>query len=100
MVLTTSCSKKSTETIDTDIKTTPDERSQRGKKNSEAPRFTEILRQMDSNGDGKISKSEAKGPMIDQFSKIDSNEDGQITADEYKHAPRPNRKRGQRSGGS
>ncbi|CAH9014281.1 hypothetical protein NURINAE_00042 [Candidatus Nitrosacidococcus sp. I8] len=42
----------------------------------------EWFSKMDSNGDGKISKDEAKGSLKDRFDKVDSNSDGYITQDE------------------
>ncbi|WP_070963854.1 DUF1566 domain-containing protein [Vibrio sonorensis] len=37
---------------------------------------------MDKNGDGKISRSEAKGPLANHFGRLDSNNDGYLSADE------------------
>jgi Ca2+-binding EF-hand superfamily protein len=53
------------------------------------PTFSELLKQMDKNEDGKLSHSEVKGPLEKEFSKIDSNEDGFITEKEFKKAPKP-----------
>ncbi|HEX4333073.1 MAG TPA: EF-hand domain-containing protein [Usitatibacter sp.] len=55
------------------------------------------FKQADTNGDGMISRDEAKAlPMIAKhFDEIDANHDGQITADElraYQHAAREARK--------
>lgn len=55
------------------------------------------FKQADTNGDGSISRDEAKAlPMIAKhFDEIDTNHDGQITADElraYHHAAREGRK--------
>lgn len=55
------------------------------------PSTTELLAQMDSNGDGKLSKSEVKGPLSNDFAKIDLDSDGFITAAELDKAPKPNR---------
>ena len=55
---------------------------------SEPPTFTQLLAQMDANKDGKLSKSEVKGPLASDFSKVDSNNDGFITESELKDAPR------------
>lgn len=46
------------------------------------PMFAEMVKRMDANGDGKISKSEARGPFAQRFSRMDSNSDGIIDKDE------------------
>ncbi|WP_341227128.1 EF-hand domain-containing protein [uncultured Arcticibacterium sp.] len=46
--------------------------------------------QMDANKDGKLSKSEVKGPLANDFSKIDLNNDGFISKEEFNKAPKPN----------
>jgi Ca2+-binding EF-hand superfamily protein len=56
------------------------------------PTFSELLKEMDKNEDGKLSKDEVKGPLKDDFAKIDTNEDGFITEKELKNAPKPKRK--------
>jgi hypothetical protein len=53
------------------------------------PDPSEILRQLDTNGDGQISKAEAKGPMIDHFDQIDKNGDGFVTKQELQNAGPP-----------
>ena len=55
---------------------------------------------MDANSDGKISKNELRGPMVEKFDMIDTNKDGSISLEELKAAPRPQRgQRGQRPSG-
>lgn len=49
--------------------------------------FTE----MDTNKDGILTKTEAKGPLAKDFSKIDLNNDGNITRAEFDKAPKPQR---------
>lgn len=56
-----------------------------------APSFSKILEEMDTDGDGKISESEAKGPLKNDFSTIDSDSDGYITESEMENAPKPQR---------
>lgn len=53
------------------------------------PKPEEVMQDMDINKDGKISKEEAKGPIVDDFKKIDLNKDGFITLVELKKAPKP-----------
>jgi len=56
------------------------------------PAFSELLKEMDKNEDGKLSKEELKGPLKENFSKVDTDEDGFITEEEFKKAPKPKRK--------
>lgn len=56
---------------------------------SEPPTIDELF-SMDENNDGKLSKSEVSGPLLNDFSKIDTNEDGFITREELEKAPKPN----------
>lgn len=53
------------------------------------PSFSDLVSNMDSNNDGKLSKSEIQGPLKNDFSKVDSNEDGYITEEEFNNAPAP-----------
>lgn len=59
-----------------------------------APNFSQLLAEMDTNKDGKLSKSEVQGPLQRDFATIDSNDDGFITKVELENAPKP--ERGQR----
>ena len=52
------------------------------------PSIDEVFK-MDTNNDGKLSKTEVSGPLLTDFDKIDSNKDGFITRDEFKNAPKP-----------
>jgi len=57
----------------------------------------QMLAQFDTNKDGRLSKSEVKGPLTDNFDTIDTNNDGYLTLEEIKNAPKPERRqRGQR----
>lgn len=56
------------------------------------PTFSEILKEMDKNDDGKLSASEIKAPLKVQFSKVDADEDGFITEKEFNNAPKPKRR--------
>jgi Ca2+-binding EF-hand superfamily protein len=55
------------------------------------PITDQIMTEMDSNKDGKLSMDEVKGPIKSDFSKIDTNSDGFISKEELSKAPKPNR---------
>jgi len=55
------------------------------------PNVEQLLTQMDTNGDGKLSKDEVKGPLKNDFSKIDTDEDGYLSKTELENAPKPER---------
>ncbi len=54
------------------------------------PTFKELIEEMDTNKDGKLSKDEIKGRLKKDFEKIDTDEDGFITEKEFEKAPKPN----------
>ncbi|WP_052172578.1 hypothetical protein [Psychroserpens jangbogonensis] len=58
------------------------------------PTFKQLLKDMDANEDGKLSKEEVKGPLKEVFAKVDTDEDGFITEKEFEKAPKP--KKGER----
>ncbi|MEP3836061.1 MAG: YHYH protein [Algibacter sp.] len=62
-------------------------RSRQGQK----PRATDIIKQMDANKDGKLSKTEAKGSLADDFSEVDVNNDGFISKEELEKKQKQNR---------
>lgn len=66
---------------------------QNGNGSGHRPSATEIIKQMDANNDGKLSKSEAKGPLKEDFSKIDANNDGFISSEELEKGARNNKQR-------
>lgn len=70
---------------------------QGGQRGQGRPTATQLLSEMDSNKDGKLSKEETKGPLAQNFSKIDTNDDGFISKEELENAPQPQRG-GQRGG--
>ena len=58
------------------------------------PSVENLLTQMDANKDGKLSESEVKGPLKNDFSKIDTDDDGYLSEEELENAPKPERKGG------
>ncbi len=64
----------------------------------ERPTAEQLIKKMDENKDGKLSKEEVKGPLKDDFDKIDTDEDGFLSKEEIEKAPKPERKgRGERN---
>lgn len=57
------------------------------------PTATELIKEMDTDKDGKLSITEVKGPIKEDFKKIDTDKDGFLTLEELKKAPKPERKR-------
>lgn len=70
-----------------------DREGQRGRRKGgpRGPNFHFMLRQMDHNKDGKVSKGEYSGPD-QRFDEMDKNKDGFLTKDEF--APKPRRRSG------
>lgn len=48
------------------------------------PDAEELLKRMDANGDGVISRDEARGPMVDRFKLMDADGDGTVSREELK----------------
>ncbi len=71
--------------------------SQKGQERKKPLTFKQLLKDMDANEDGKLSKKEIKGPLKDDFKKVDTNEDGFITKKEFENAPKPERKERKRN---
>jgi Ca2+-binding EF-hand superfamily protein len=69
---------------------------QKEERSQKPPTFSELLKKMDKDDDGKLSASEVKGPLKDDFTKIDADEDGFITEKELEKAPKTKRKEGDR----
>jgi hypothetical protein len=85
-------SRNKTYTTDYDNKT-----QQEGKRGG-APSIDEIF-EMDANQDGKLSKTEAKGPLLKDFDKIDTDKDGFLSREEVENAPKPSGGRPPQGGG-
>jgi hypothetical protein len=62
------------------------EKKEQQEPNGQRPSSTQIISEMDSNQDGKLSKSEVKGPIAENFANIDSNNDGFLTLEELNKA--------------
>jgi len=48
---------------------------------------------MDVDQDGQLAKTEVRGPLQKDFSKIDTNKDGFLSREELEKAPKPKRRR-------
>ncbi|APQ19016.1 EF-hand domain-containing protein [Maribacter hydrothermalis] len=55
----------------------------------EPPTYAKLIKEMDKDEDGLLSKEEVKGPLKENFSEIDTNEDGYISEEEFDNAPKP-----------
>lgn len=92
----TSC--KSTQTDSTNPttqKTSTPAKDEKGRPQGDRkgpPKFSEVLKMMDKNGDEKISKTEAQGRLKEDFEKVDKNNDGFLTEDELAGPPRAGRR--------
>ncbi|MDG3085935.1 DUF1566 domain-containing protein [Vibrio hannami] len=53
---------------------------------------SDLISKMDRNGDGKLSKSEAKGPIARDFDRFDINNDGYLDASEIPEPPERGRR--------
>ncbi|MBU2997091.1 EF-hand domain-containing protein [Cellulophaga baltica] len=53
------------------------------------PTIEEMFDEMDTDDNGKLSESEVKGPLADDFSSIDNNGDGFLSEEELTNAPKP-----------
>ena len=62
--------------------------SQNRQERKSPPTYKELIKDMDTNEDGKLSKAEIKGPLKEDFAKVDANEDGFISEEEFAKAPK------------
>ncbi|WP_299184734.1 YHYH protein [uncultured Aquimarina sp.] len=58
------------------------EKKEQQEPNGQRPSSAQLIDELDSNKDGKLSKAEVKGPIADDFNNIDSNNDGFLTLEE------------------
>jgi Ca2+-binding EF-hand superfamily protein len=56
-------------------------------KQSEQPGPPPSFEQLDTNGDGQLSKDEVKGPLQNDFDRFDANGDGMLSQDELPAPP-------------
>ena len=86
------CAKKTQETVQySPPSKSRNQDDQRQNRRSGPPQFSQLLAEMDANGDGLLSQSEVKGPLGQNFATIDANKDGFISEAELKNAPKPQR---------
>ncbi|MEQ8880421.1 MAG: hypothetical protein RLQ12_12345 [Cyclobacteriaceae bacterium] len=64
---------------------------QQGGRQQGPPSFAQLLTEMDADKDGKLARSEVKGPIANDFSTIDANRDGFLVESELANAPAPQR---------
>jgi Ca2+-binding EF-hand superfamily protein len=64
----------------------PDKRGHRG---AHPPSPQQLIKQLDGNQDGVLSRGEVKGPLADRFAKIDVNNDGVLSLAELQNMPKP-----------
>jgi len=81
------------------VSTANETKSNNKREGREKPDAVSIMKQMDANGDGKLSLEEVKGPLKKDFTKVDSNEDGYLSLEELENAPVPERGSGRGQGG-
>ena len=55
------------------------------------PSALELISELDSNKDGKLSKNEVRGPIANDFTTIDNNNDGFLTVEELNRGERKKR---------
>jgi len=65
---------------------------QKWEKPQKPPTYSELLKELDKDEDGKLAKAELKGPFKDDFAKLDADEDGFLSKEEFEKAPKPERK--------
>ena len=63
-----------------------------GERRGGPPSVDQLFHQLDTNEDGQLSKSEVKGPLLEQFDAVDTNGDGLLSRKEVENAPKPPRR--------
>lgn len=64
-------------------------RPPRGGAGGQRPSSADLMTRMDANGDSKLSKSEVRGPLQDDFDQLDTNGDGFLSLSELNNAKPP-----------
>lgn len=67
----------------------PEQMQQQRPQQQGRPSVSDLIAQMDSDKDGKLSESEVQGPLKNEFAKIDADKDGFLTKEELEKAPKP-----------
>ncbi|MGJ8593556.1 MAG: YHYH protein [Aquaticitalea sp.] len=62
------------------------EKKEQQEPNGQRPSSAQLISEMDSDEDGKLSKNEVRGPIADDFMTIDSDNDGFLTIEELNEA--------------
>lgn len=86
------CAQKTTPTTNDNQRQAPRQNQGTRPGGGAPPSFSNLISQMDEDGDGKLSKSEVTGPLANGFDKVDQNGDGYITEAEFQQAPPPPRR--------
>ncbi|MDO6596707.1 YHYH protein [Oceanihabitans sp. 2_MG-2023] len=66
-------------------------RGPKGNQTAGRPDASEIIKKMDTNKDGKLSATEVKGPLKQDFNKMDANKDGYLSKAEIEKTQKRNR---------
>jgi ribonuclease BN (tRNA processing enzyme) len=80
---TSSTGQRRTQNIST--QNTPSINNQNGNVGQASGQQGDPISRLDTDGDNKISESEAKGPLKQNFSSLDTNKDGFVSSDELKN---------------
>lgn len=62
------------------------QRPQQSQGGQDRPSASDLISEMDTDGDGKLSESEVQGPLKNDFSSADTNGDGYLSEDELENA--------------
>lgn len=62
------------------------DRNRQGPPNGKRPTAKQLMKMMDADEDGKLSKEEVRGPLADNFDEVDLNEDGFLSLKEIRKA--------------
>ncbi|MBP2830665.1 EF-hand domain-containing protein [Aquimarina sp. U1-2] len=64
----------------------------KNQRNQRPPSIEQIFETMDANEDGRLSETEVKEPLENNFAEIDTDSDGFLSVEEVENAPKPNRR--------